>query len=743
MNAQTPLVSRRVLLGGGALVVGFALAGRAQAEDAQSTTAAPAPTPKPKLPGSLAEAPMLDAWIRVDADGVSVFTGKAELGQGLRTAILQIAAEQLGVGMAAIHLVTSDTARTPNEGYTAGSHSMQDSGTAILNAAAQVRGILIGLAATRLGVAPESLHAADGAIVAPDGQRLAFAALVDGDTLHQEAAPQSPLADPAHFTLIGTPVPRVDIPAKMTGGAAYVQDMRLPGMVHGRIVRPPMYGATLKALDDTRVRALPGVLAVVRDGSFLGVIAEREFQAITAMRALAEAAIWTPGPALPAQDGILATLKALPAEDYTILDRHDAPAAAGTVLTAEYHRPFHSHGSIGPSCAVALMQDGNLTVWSHAQGMFPLRAAISGMLRIKPEQVRCIHVEGSGCYGHNAADDAAGDAALLARAFPGRPVRLQWMREQEHGWEPFGPGMTTGVRATLDAGGRITDWSYDVWSNPHATRPGGPGSLLASWSLEKPFALPKPVPLPQPEGGGDRNAIPLYAFANARVVHHFIPEMPIRASALRGLGAYMNVFSIESFMDEAAHKAGADPVEFRLRHLQDTRAQDVVKLAAEKFGWSRREKGSGFAFARYKNLGAYCAVALQTAIDRDTGRVRVTRAVMAVDSGQVVNPDGIRNQIEGGFLQSMSWTLYEQVTWDAQHITSRDWASYPILRYGMVPDSVETHIINRPGAPFLGTGEASQGPTPAAIANAIFDATGVRMRDLPFNTRAVKQAVGV
>jgi CO/xanthine dehydrogenase Mo-binding subunit len=356
-------------------------------------------------------------------------------------------------------------------------------------------------------------------------------------------------------------------------------------------------------------------------------------------------------------------------------------------------------------------------------------------------------MEGSGCYGHNGADDAGADAALIAVAFPGRPVRVQLMREQEHAWEPYGSAMVSNARARLDAGGRVAAWQYEVWSGPHSTRPGAAGNLAPARHLQAPFEPPQPKPIPQPTGGGDRNAIPYYRFENARVVHHFLPALPLRTSALRALGAYHNVFAIESFMDELAKAAGADPVEFRLRHLEDVRAIEVVRAAAERFGWSGYRKppgrGRGFAFARYKNLAAYAAIACEVQVERETGRVRMTRAVAAVDSGEAVNPDGIRNQIEGGILQSLSWTLFESVTFDDTRITSVDWAAYPILRMAGVPDSVEVHVISRPGQPFLGTGEAAQGPAAAAIANAVADATGARIRELPLNARRVKQAIGV
>jgi CO/xanthine dehydrogenase Mo-binding subunit len=405
------------------------------------------------------------------------------------------------------------------------------------------------------------------------------------------------------------------------------------------------------------------------------------------------------------------------------------------------------HGAIGPSCAVALDNDGMLTVWTHSQGVYPLRAAIAEMLRMPPAQVHCIHAEGSGCYGHNGADDAAAHAALFARALPGHPIRVQWMREQEHTCEPYGPAMIAKLRGGVDAKGNIVAFDVEGWSNSHSTRPGGAGNLMPAWYLASPFAQPVPSPIPLPAGGGNRNSIPIYATANLHAVHHFIPEMPIRVSALRSLGAYMNVFAIESFVDELAHAAGIDPVAFRPRHLGDRRAHAVVSRAATRFGWEgfigRRGRGRGFGFARYTNLAAYCAVAVEVARDHETGRARVVRAAAAVDSGQAVNPDGLRNQIEGGIVQAMSWTLFEAVSFDATRITSFDWSSYPIARFPDVPDSIDVDVIDRPGEPFLGTGEAAQGPTAAAIANAIADASGARLRDLPLSRARIKAAIGV
>jgi nicotinate dehydrogenase subunit B len=748
MSARLLPISRRSLIkGAGLLVVSFSLPVRLGF--AQQAAETPIGTATPKLPGNLAVDPYLDSWIRLEPnDAVTVFTGKAELGQGIKTALLQVAAEELGLPVERLTIVTADTSRTPNEGYTAGSHSMQDSGAAIRNAAAQMRELLINQAAHRLNLPTDELKAENGAVIAPDGRSLAYGALVGETIQHVRAQPVSKLRDPATFKVLNTAMHRVDIPAKVTGGAAYVQDMRLPGMLHARVVRPPSYGAQLRSADIDGVAKTPGVVKVIRDGNFLAVVAKREFQAMKAMRMLAASAEWDETAKLPIHGNLADVLVALPSRDLKILDNHQDARPAVRTFEASYSRPYQLHGSIGPSCAVAQLVDGVVSVWTHTQGVYPDRAAIAEMLRLPPDKVRCIHVEGSGCYGHNGADDAAGDAALIAAVMPGMPIRLQWMREQEHAWEPYGPAMVTKVLAGLDAMGKVVDWRYEVWSNTHSMRPGSAGSLLPAQHVANPFPVPPPQPLPLPEGGGDRNAIPLYVFPNAEVMHHFLPDMPLRVSAMRSLGAYMNVFTIESFMDELAFAAMTDPVEFRLKHLEDSRAREVIKLAAERFGWDKRGKpenglGYGFAFARYKNLAAYCAVAMEIETERETGRIRVKRAVSAVDSGQVVNPDGVRNQIEGAILQSSSWTLYESVTFDQTRISSVDWATYPILRFHSVPDSVEVHIVDRPGLPFLGAGEAGQGPAAAAIANAIADATGQRLRDLPLTAAKLKAAVGI
>ncbi|WP_312797276.1 molybdopterin cofactor-binding domain-containing protein, partial [Tianweitania sp.] len=465
-----------------------------------------------------------------------------------------------------------------------------------------------------------------------------------------------------------------------------------------------------------------------------------------AMRTLSSLAQWDESPTLPGMDDLPRKLMALPQEDGIVADDRKVVSAAAT-HEATFTKPYQMHGSIGPSCALAVMTDGVTTVWTHTQGVYPDQKAISQMLRVPIEQVRVIHVEGSGCYGHNAADDAAADAALLAQALPGRPVRLQWMREQEHAWEPYSPGMVTKVRASTDANGNVVDWTYEVWSNSHNSRPGPAGNLLPARHIANGFE-PEPAKLQiTPEGNGDRNSNPLYAFPSRHVVWHFLKEAPLRVSALRGLGAYMNVFTIENTMDDLAAAAKADPVEYRLRHLQDERARGVVTKAAEMFGWKAgqtapQNHGYGFAFARYKNLAAYCAVAMEVMVEPETGRVRILRASSAADAGEIVNPDGIANQIQGGIVQSASWTLYEGVTFNDTRITSVDWSTYPIMRFDALPPKIDVEIIPRPGTPFLGAGECSQGPGGSALANAISNAIGRRIFDLPLSREKIRQAAG-
>ena len=702
-----------------------------------------------KLPGSLANNRMLDAWVRINGDGtVTICTGKVELGQGILTALEQIAADELDVEPKRITLISGDTAQTPDEGFTSGSQSIEYSGIALRYACAEVRQMLLDLAAKRMDLPHGNYVAAvDDGTITFNGKSVTYWELAAAADLHREATAGFVPKSPQGLRHIGKSKQRVDIPAKVTGGASYVQDLRLPGMLYGRISRPPSYGAELAAFDEARVRALAGVVAVVRDGRFLGVIAEREEQAIAAREELARAAQWREPASLPKQEDIQSFLRSLPAEDHVVSSKEGAPAPARATLEATYTRPYTAHASIGPSCAVAQIKDGALTVWTHSQGVFPLKRDLAKALDMEVAKIRCIHAQGSGCYGHNGADDVALDAALLARAANGRPVKVQWMRDDEFGWEPFGPAMSVTLKASLDDAGKIVDWTHEVWTNTHSMRPEKEGcNLLAAWHLAQPKAPGKPGIIPQPAGGGDRNAVPLYDFPRQKVTHHFIREMPIRVSALRALGAYANIFAIESFMDELARTAKVDPVEFRMRYLNDPRASAVVQAAATHAGWQPNlpggtGKGRGIGFAKYKNLSAYLAVVIEVEMDRAIGATRLIRATAAIDAGQVINPDGLINQTEGGIIQAASWTLKEQVLFNPQHIVSRDWSRYPILTFPEVP-AIDVVVLDRPSEKSLGAGEAAQGPTAAAIANAIAHATGLRLRDLPLTPERIKAAFG-
>ena len=738
---------RGVLAGTGSLVVSFALLSQVLAQEGEVQGTAPPAQPKPKLPGSLSGDPFLDAWIRIDAKGeVSVFTGKAELGQGVKTAILQIAAEELEIDPAAIRLITADTSQTPDEGYTAGSQSIQNSGTAIRHAAAQVREILVGQAAARWQIPADQLRAENGRVIRADGQAFDYGSLVSAEILHVEASPQSRLKPTDRFRVMGKPMPRVDIPAKVTGMPIYVQDLRLPGMVHARVVRPPRQVQRSRLSIQPRWSGCPVLWPWCAMAASWPWWPSGNSRPIQAMHLLEATAHWSGGARLPKPENFIQSLKSLPAQQGVVAERSQGGARRPADLPGHLHAPLSDPWLDRPLVrGGAVRERHHHRLEPHARGLSRPRGHL-GNARVQPEQVRVIHVEGSGCYGHNGADDAAADAALIAQAVPGRPVRLQWMREQEHAWEPYGPAMLTEIRASLDQSGKIVEWNYDLWSNTHSTRPGPAGSLIAARSLPTPSAAAGQAQH-HSLGNGDRNAVPLYAIPNMRVIWHFLPEMPLRVSALRALGAYANVFAIESTMDELALMANADPVEFRLRHMEDPRARAVIEAAADGFGWSRdplpEGRGRGFAFARYKNLAAYLAMALELEVERETGRSRIIRVTAAIDSGEVVNPDGIRNQTEGGIIQAASWTLYEAVTFEETGITSIDWSSYPIMRFGSVPEKIDVRIMDRPGEPFLGTGEAAQGPTPAAIANAIRHATGKRLYDIPFRAEKVKAAIGI
>ena len=744
MTRLTSDSRRRFLKRSGFLALGFTI----PLLDVHSQQAASAD--KPRLPGDLQVNRTLSAWIRIQSEDQSVLlmVGKVELGQGILTAVVQVCADELDVEMARVKVVSGDTALVPNEGTTAGSFSMPNCATAVRQAAAEVRAILLDLAQVRLGQPSSGLSVRDGLVQTVSGATISYWDLLVGESLQREATGRVKTKPIGEHRLVGRSVHRLDLTPKILGQAMFVQELRPKGMVFGQIVRPPTYGARLIAADTAAITRMPGVIKVLRDGSFLGVIAIREGQAQAAALALQQTCQWQVPRELPGTEGMADwLLKTKP--DRIIETKKQARSTPGQVtrtVEASYYRPYHMHASIGTSAALATLgADGVLTVQTHSQSVFETGEAIAKMLGMPLARVRMQHVQGSGCYGHNMADDAAADAALLAVAVPGTPVRLQYTREQEHLWEPYGSAMLIKTRAGLDAQGNVLDWDLTIWSTPHGTRPGGqPGNLLSARYLEKPFSIPKPQNGGAPNFAADRNGIALYDFPGHNVLTHFITEMPLRVSSTRGLGAYANVFAIESFMDELAHSVGADPVAYRLRFLKDERARDAIVRAAEKFGWSQWQKspgrGRGIGFAKYKNIAGYCAVALEVEVNRQSGRIRVLRAVASADSGHIVNPDGVSNQIEGGLIQSLSWTLKEEVQMDDTQVLSQDWSSYPILTFSEVPP-VEVVLIDRPGQPFLGTGEASQGPTGAALANAVFDATGVRFRRLPLTPDRVLQGL--
>ena len=705
------------------------------------------------LPGSLPANPKLDSWLHIQPDGkVVVLAGKVEFGQGITTALMQIVADELEISMSRIVMIPTTTGISPNEGVTSGSQSIEYSGIALRYAAADARELLLERAASKLATPVAELKIHDGEIIAASGQKTSYWTLADSELFQRPVSIKVTLKK--RHTTIGQSIERVDIPAKVSGGSAYVQDMKLPGMLHARVVRPPAPHAAILNLQASAVEKMPGVIAVIQNGSFLAVVAQREEQAIRAQEVLQKNAQWKLANDLPQSLAAwFRGMKQKPTVDTTVSAKQAIAKPAVKVLSAQFTKPFIAHGSIGPSCAVALMQDGGITVWTHSQGMYPLRADLIKTLGLPAEKIICIHKEGSGMYGQSGADDVALDAMLIARALPGKPIRVQWMRDDEFKWEPYGSAMIMNLEASLDQEGNIVDWKHELWSNTHSTRPGEPtgDNLLASWYLEKPFK-PSPVKnIPQPAGGSDRNAVPLYMFPNQKVVNHLLLDMPVRVSALRTLGAYANVFAIESMMDDLAKAAKLDPVQFRLKHLQDPRARDVITHVAKMAAWQKtplasKKKGKlygrGIAFAKYKNLSVYVASIADVEIDPKSGKIVVTDLYASADGGLAINPNGFKNQIEGGLVQTTSWTLFESVPFNQEGIQVSSWAEYPILRFSDVPN-VHVEIINREDEKSLGVGEGSQGPGCAAIANAVANALGQRIFDLPLTPDRVKAALAL
>ncbi|MCG7600215.1 molybdopterin-dependent oxidoreductase [Halomonas sp. McH1-25] len=743
-----PDLSRRTFVQGvGALAVGFALCPAVlRAATIDNDVAGVDKT-------TLAKG-AVDAWLVITANNeLVIYSGKVELGTGVATALRQIVAEELAMPFAATRLIQGDTELTPDQGYTAGSATIQQGSDPMRRAAATARRLLIQRAADTLGVTPDRLVTEQGRIhrVGEPTRSVSYGELIGDDQFTQRIDESPAFVDPQDYTLVGQSVPRVDIPPKVFGNFVYMQDVTRPGMWHARVIRPPTVGtttiaATLESIDEA---ALPAGVQLVRRGNFLAVVAETEWQAIRAAEALP--VTWLTRAGLPRPDALYSSLKASGASEEVVASRGDAQSAlsgAPRTFQAEYHWPYQAHDSIGPSCAVADVSERQATVWSGTQGVYPLRSALADLLGMDEGAVHVIYVEASGCYGHNGADDAAADAALISQAVR-RPVRVQWSRQDEHGWGPKGPAMVMRLDAALNDDDDIVAWQFANWSPTHTTRPSaaqGAANLLAG-------NLALGLVPDGPQIGGDRNAPVEYAFDNYRVVTHWLPTAtsPLRPSALRTLGAMQNTFANESFIDELAFAAKADPVALRLRYLKDPRAIAVVKAATQRAGWKGRPMpqrylqiddksvaGQGMAFAQYENQYAYVAAVAEVELSVRRG-VRVRKVTVAHDCGRIINPDGLRNQIEGNVLQATSRALKEEILFDHTGITSLEWGAYPLLTFAEIPE-VEIILIDRPEQPPFGAGEPTSAVVPAAIANAIFDASGMRLRTAPFTRERLSQA---
>ncbi|MCA9837625.1 MAG: xanthine dehydrogenase family protein molybdopterin-binding subunit [Trueperaceae bacterium] len=692
------------------------------------------------LPAVLQTFPLLKSWLRINADNtLSMFPGKVELGQGIRTALAQIVAEELELPLSSIRIPEVSTEHSPDEGYTAGSASLEQSGLALRLAAAQLRESLKEAAALRYETDTANIQLKDGKLWQQGKLLGSYGEVKDWLEPNQTITGRVKPKDCNSYTLIGQAKPRSDIPAKVKGEASFLHDLQFPAMVHGRVMRPSQYGARLKSLD-TRELELPGLIKLERKGNFVGIIAKEEFQAVKALEKLAQRATWETNP-LPNFTMLHNHLQTLATEELTV--REGKPEQhfkmAKTRLEASYTLPYQAHASVAPSCAIALLDNEQLTVWTHSQGIYPLRRELAKLLNWPEEKLTLIHKDGPGCYGHNGADDVAADAALLALTLPGKAVRVLWSLEQELQNEPYTPAMLLNLKAGLDEGGKINAWEFTGLTDSHVGRPGGQGDRLrAGWEIAN---APYKAKWSGPSEGGYRNAETLYRLGEARVRTRFY-QGPLRVSALRTLGAFANTFANESFIDELAYATQTDPVAFRLNHLEDERAKAVIRLAAKRANWQTRTqasgKGQGIAFARYKNAKAYVAQVVELSLNAETAEISIELVTTVCDAGQIINPDGLKNQLEGGTLQGISRTLFEEIKLDWDGGGMHDWDSYSVIGFKDIPE-IETFLISEPDSPILGAGEASTPPMGAAIANALFDASGIRMRDLPLSPTRIRQ----
>jgi len=700
------------------------------------------------------ESGAFETFIKITADGsVNAYNGHVDLGTGIRTSLGQIVAEELDVSFARVVVVLGDTSVVPNQGATIASETIQITAVPLRKAAAQARQFLVARAAERLEALVGDLSIEDGLIRGKDNRTVSYGELISDEVIRLELADDVAVKDVSTYSIVGQSVPRVDLPAKATGELVYVHDMRLPGMLHGRVVRPPyagidagpFVGTSLIAVDEDSVRDVPGLVAVIRIGDFVGVVAEREENAIKAAAKLRVS--WKPVPTLPDLGDLQTALRANPSTPRTLIDKGDVDAAiasAAKPMARTYVWPYQMHGSIGPSCAVADYQDGAIRVWSGTQNPHLLRADLAMLIERPEAEIDVVRMEAAGCYGRNCADDVTADALLLSRAV-GRPVRVQLTREQEHAWEPKGTGQLMDVKGGLNADGNVA--AYDF-----ATRYPSNGAPTLALLLTG-----RITPEPAVFEMGDRTAIPPYDYENMRVVAHDMPPI-VRASWFRGVSALPNTFAHESYIDELATEAGVDPIEYRLRYLKDSRAVDLVNAVAERAGWKprpvRQEKeaegdivrGRGFAYALYVHSkfpgfgAAWSAWIADVAVNKATGDVSVTRVVAGQDSGLMINPDGIRHQIHGNVIQSTSRALMEEVSFERASVTAREWGAYPIIKFPDVP-KIDVLMLPRQDQPPLGVGESASVPSAAAIANAIYDATGVRFRELPFTPERILQGL--
>lgn len=767
-NALERVVSRRTFLkGSGALIVAFS----ATADFLDLAMSAPLSAQRLDGAGST----QLDSWIAIAADGrVTAYTGKCELGHGLYTAQMQLVAEELDVPFDRVTLIQCDTALTPDQGTTSGaqSHPTNFNQNNLALAAATAREALLQRASARLGVATDQLIAKDGMITAKSdpSKTIAYGDLVGGRPFSMALSGTAKRKHPREWRVLGTPVPRVEFPAMVTGQFEFVQNVRVPGMVHGRVIRPPAVGAALVGVDRASVSGMPGVIAVVAKRNFVGIVAEKPWQAVQAAAKLA--VTWGPGSGLPAHADFHDHLRRQqPTRDTFLVNSKDVDvklAGAANVVRATYHYPYQMHASMGSACAVADVQGGKATIWSPTQAVYPLRSSAAMILGMKPEDVHVIFKQGAGCYGCNGADAVSYDAALLSQA-AGRPVRVQLTRQEEMAWENYGFAFVIDERAAIAADGTITAWDHESWAPQKGGRPGtgAPGNVVTGQLAGfEPGAFTPRSPAPDPTGfANNSNAVPSYVtgcaggrcggtgtVASQRVLTHNVVS-PFFTGPLRSPERLQNTFAHESFVDEIAASVKADPVEYRLRHLSDPRLVAVVKAAAQSATWQARPSpaprasrtglasGRGMSCVLYEGDNGYCAMVADVTVNQDTGRVAVTRLVIANDCGPISNPDGLRNQLEGGALQGMSRALLEEVVWDAQKVTSVDWRTYRPLYLGADVPVIETVLINQPDARATGAGETAVTITAAAIANAIFDATGARVRQVPFTAERVKNAL--